>query len=134
MANPSKTGLDHIKKVERQAEALKMRRAGVAVPEIAKHFGVGPTTIYNYIQQALKETIRAPAEEIIALELLRLDDMFNGVWRDARTGDVKAINAALKIMERRARYLGLDKVVAIEPSGDAVKMLTDFMKVLRESE
>lgn len=131
MANPSKTGLDHIEKVERQAQALRMRRAGKTVKEISQHFGVGTTTIYKYIQTALKETIREPAEEIIALELLRLDAMFDGVFSDAKTGDVKAIGAALRIMERRAKYLGLDKMTQPDVSQDAVLALADLMSAIR---
>lgn len=48
------------------------------------------------------------ADEVRRLELERLNDLLAGVWQAATTGDNKSINSALRIMERRARYEGLD--------------------------
>lgn len=43
------------------------------------------------------------------LELDRLDMLQLVCWRQAKDGDMGAINTVLKIMERRAKLLGLDK-------------------------
>ena len=48
-------------------------------------------------------------EEIVELELMRLDKLQLLEWRKAQKGDGKAVQNILKIMERRASYLGLDK-------------------------
>ena len=42
------------------------------------------------------------------LDLQRLEEMYIGLGPDIRRGEIPAINAGLKIMERRARLLGLD--------------------------
>ncbi len=44
-----------------------------------------------------------------ALELQRLDALQVGLWEQALAGDVKAVNAVLRIIEQRSRLLGLDK-------------------------
>ena len=63
-----------------------------------------------------------------AIELRRLDMMLKAVSPRAMRGDVKAIGAALRISERRAKLLGLDAPVRKEctgADGDPIAMMTD---------
>lgn len=48
-------------------------------------------------------------EQHRTLELLRLDELQSGLWDRAVSGDVKAVNAVLRIIEQRSRLLGLDR-------------------------
>lgn len=57
----------------------------------------------------IKDKVREKSHEIMELELLRLDSMEMVMLDKAMGGDVKAANLVLRIMERRSRYLGLDK-------------------------
>jgi len=43
------------------------------------------------------------------LVVQRLDALQVGLWDKAVSGDVKAVNAVLRIIEQRSRLLGLDK-------------------------
>lgn len=64
------------------------------------------------VQQSLniiKKEVREKASEMIELELLRLDQLEMIMLNKAMAGDVKAANMVLRIMERRSKYLGLDK-------------------------
>lgn len=56
-----------------------------------------------------KAKTREKANELIELELMRLDNLEMVMMNKAMGGDVKAANMVLRIMERRSRYLGLDK-------------------------
>src|SRR5262249_60655880 len=63
----------------------------------------------------------AEAESLRQLELERLDAMLMGIWSAASRGDLASIDRAIKIMERRSRFLGLDapeKVAPTTPDGD----------------
>ncbi|MFJ8430480.1 hypothetical protein ACIQ9P_04150 [Kitasatospora sp. NPDC094019] len=61
---------------------------------------------------------RESIEELRALEDARLDRMFLVAYRKAvRDGDLPAIDRALRIMERRARLLGLDRPIRAEITG-----------------
>jgi hypothetical protein len=76
---------------------------------MARELGyAGPSGAYQAVIGALRETLREPAEQVRTLELERLDAMLEAVWRAALSGDLKAIDAVLKLMDRRSRYLGLD--------------------------
>ena len=50
----------------------------------------------------------AAADEFRALEQVRLDALQFALWARAEQGDLVAVDCVLKIMERRARLLGLD--------------------------
>jgi hypothetical protein len=46
----------------------------------------------------------------VSLEQARLDEMWVSVYSDFKSGNLKAVEQLLKIMERRSKLLGLDTV------------------------
>ena len=92
-------------------EALKHRAAGLNYRQIAEVTGVSPATAMKRVHSAMAELKRdnlAEAELLVTLELERLDNMLNGLWPAAFAGDCAAVDRVLRIMERRAKLLGLD--------------------------
>jgi hypothetical protein len=51
------------------------------------------------------------------LELQRLDALYLKAWEAVEEGDLPSIDRCLRIMERRAKLLGLDAAEKIEHSG-----------------
>ena len=51
------------------------------------------------------------------MTVARLDDLLASVWEDALAGDREAVVTALRIEEKRARLLGIDKLA--QPEGTA---------------
>lgn len=101
---------------ERQAAALELRLAGQEYAAIADELGyANKSGAYKAVQNALTAIIREPAEQLVTLEVARLDAMLRAVWkRIVGKGELGAIDRALKIMERRARLLGLDKPIEFD--------------------
>lgn len=101
---------------------LALRRTGMTYEKIAraavKKFGAdnlpnGWDKLYAYKDvkreiDKIRSTLREDAGEIVELELQRLDEMLVGLWAKARRGNTAAIDRVLKIMERRAKFLGID--------------------------
>lgn len=95
--------------VDRQRQAVELRKAGMGYQEISDQLGYKDASgSYRAVRAALKAAVREPARELIALEVARLDDMLKGIWVEARKGNVSKLDRVLKIMERRATLLGLD--------------------------
>ncbi|MEW1719761.1 hypothetical protein [Streptomyces sp. NPDC093109] len=64
--------------------------------------------------------MEAEADELRSVEAERLDRLFFVAYRKAvRDGELPAIDRALRIMERRARLLGLDRPAKTEITGAA---------------
>jgi DNA-binding CsgD family transcriptional regulator len=111
MANGRKTDQQRLTAQERRIKVLSLRKAGVSFRAIAETLGCSIATVHGDVQHVYAELNaqqQAEAQELRTLEAARLDDLQAGCWSRARNGDLKAIQTALRIMERRARLLGLD--------------------------
>lgn len=95
---------------EIEAQVVALRTAGRSFEQIAIEAGLsGRSQAFRVLQRALR---RHPAERVDdhrAVDLARLDVLTSVVWPRALTGDAKAVGSMLRIMERRARLLGLDR-------------------------
>lgn len=148
-------------RAERVAEALELRKAGLSFRQIeqemeARHPGLsyGKSSIERDIKNELgriKQESLETAEQVLALELLRLDDLQQAYWLYATGGEivlardesgrptkvkqvrpsVEKAELVLKIMERRAKLMGLDKV-ELRVGDPAGKPLTNGLEQLAE--
>ncbi|WP_157556254.1 helix-turn-helix domain-containing protein [Nocardia acidivorans] len=107
-----------IDKRKRMAQALQLRETGANYRQIAQALDISTSTAHAYVDEAMKELTREPAESLLALELSRLDAMLLGIWKKASRGDLQSIDRALKIMERRTKYTGLDQLAALKMAQD----------------
>ncbi|MFC5126894.1 hypothetical protein ACFPRL_27245 [Pseudoclavibacter helvolus] len=93
---------------EKRKQALELRRQGLQFDDIAKKVGyASKAAAHKAVQIAIRDITRESAEELIELELTRLDDLFAGFYEKARKGDLFAVDRALKVMDQRAKFLGL---------------------------
>lgn len=98
--------------LEREAEVLKLRRGGLTFDLIAKQLGYKHASgAHKAYLSACKRIVRADVEELRGTELDRLDLAQGALWSRVMRGEVPAVMAVLRIMERRARLLGLDQPV-----------------------
>ena len=119
----------------RQLQALELRKAGATYQAIAEQLGYAHAKgAYKAVTSALKLTLREPADELRELEVARLDAMLLPLWRRVQSGDEKAVDRVLRIMERRARLLGLDAPTRGELSGPDGKPLAVDLTTLSDEE
>lgn len=97
--------------LKRQLEALDLRMRGFSFRAIGEKLEVTHVTAYNDVMAELARLAKerdGKVEELRQLELERLDMLLKGLEPMARTGNPGAVNSYIKVMERRAKYLGLD--------------------------
>jgi hypothetical protein len=100
---------------------LDLRIRGLSYREIAKDIGISAAGVHKAVRRALAKVqgrLNESATAVLTLECERLDLMLQVVLDKALRGDLTAVAPALKIMERRARLLGLDaptQVVSLMP-------------------
>lgn len=109
MAKPQKTGSKAIQALERSMKALELRKAGATYENIAQMLGYSSkSTAFSAVNRLMQTAKREGSKEAFEIELRRLDDLFMTLWPLARQGEMPAIDRCLRIMERRAKMLGID--------------------------
>lgn len=92
--------------------AYQMRMEGNSLFEIAESLKISE----HKAAASIREVARSVAElvdtgakqEILEMELARLDAMQAPLWPQASSGDTRAVETVLKIMSHRAKITGLD--------------------------
>src|SRR5262245_60858052 len=98
-------------KRDRAVKALELRIAGATYRQIGAQLGVSECTAYYDVQDELGRLDaigKEKAERLRDLEIRRLDALTVALAPGIQSGDVRAILAAVRVMERRAKLLGLD--------------------------
>lgn len=101
----------------RRAEALRLRAAGKTYAEIACALCINESSAWRLVQREfdrLNADTRETAEQIRQVECARLDALHAALWPTAKTGNTQAIFAVLKVMDRRAKLLGLDSPAKVD--------------------
>lgn len=117
---------------ERRKRALDLRKAGATYQTIADKNGVSYSQAYKDVQHSLKGITRESAEDVLTLELERLDRLFLTHYANAIQGDTSSARIALQIMDRRSRYFGLDQSSATSNSNAVTAALLGFLQVAEE--
>ena len=100
---------------DKEAECVRLRRAGLTLDEIAIRVGYSSPASVHYALKRINERIsREDVEEIRNLESERLDLLQAANWDNAMQGDVPAGALILRVMERRAKLLGLDMPIRVQ--------------------
>lgn len=122
----SNQGLTREFLADRDLRIFKMRQAGVPTNEIARRFSMTTAAVSNAIRRQLQkmnsEALMA-YPEVLRMELERLDALQQSIWpltqhRKVRMDDgtevtvepdMKAVQTALSIMDRRSKLLGMEQ-------------------------
>jgi hypothetical protein len=112
---------------ERDSRIFKMRQAGVAIPEIAKRFGISTKVVSLAISRQLEKLNKENSlvyAEVLRMELERLDGLQAALWpltqhrkitlddgtEVAVEPDIKAVQQVLAIMNARSKLVGMGQV------------------------
>lgn len=103
-ATPSK-----IDRNRRMRDALELRKAGVPYAVIAERLGwKSPQAAYKAVKKALDTQINEPVEELRQIEIERLNHLLMLTWARIQQGDLRSVDAAMRIMERISSLRGVD--------------------------
>lgn len=111
MGPESKASKKKFTALEREREGMRLRMSGLTYAEIGKRLEITEQGAYKAIMRALgklREKVLEDADQLRALELQRLDVLFNKMYEQAERGNQGAVDRCIRIQERRAKLLGLD--------------------------
>ncbi len=120
MKPQDKTSATRLQAQQLRREVLELRLGGATITVICERLGIGRATAMRHLTKAMaeaQEQMAAPAGELRAIELQRLERMWTPVYTRAIRGDLDHVDRALKISERRAKITGIDAPTKVESSG-----------------
>lgn len=103
---------------ERRIKAFELRKAGTRYRAIGNALGISEAQAHRDVAKVLQSLVLPEGEIKMArvLEEARLDAMLFALWGSANQGHLGTIDRVLRIMERRARLLGLDAPMKVSPT------------------
>lgn len=106
MARYSKTKPETL---EKEAEVLRLRRLGFTFDQIGKQLNYSNASgAYKAYIKACHRIIYEEVEQVRNLEIDRLDMAQTAIMNKVKNGEIPAVMALIRLMERRSRLLGLD--------------------------
>lgn len=113
--NRARTSPTRVAIRDRDEQAAKLRRAGAGWDQIAQQLGYSSAGhAHDRFMILMKEYPREDIETAREVEADRLDQLQRALWPRCLQGDQGAITTALRIMDQRARLLGLNAAVRKE--------------------
>lgn len=95
--------------IEKEAKVLELRRGGLTFDLIAQRLGYASASgAYKAYQNACNRIVYDDVVETRKVEMDRLDIAQAAIWGNVVQGEVPSVIALIRIMERRAKLLGLD--------------------------
>ena len=107
---------------ERRTQVWALRLSGASVRAIAQQIGISKSRVHTIIVSEL-DNLRKERERIVDkyldMELARIDRLLLAVMPAAQQGDLDAVGEARKLIETKAKMLGLNapSVARIEHTG-----------------
>jgi hypothetical protein len=105
----ARSSASSIARAERDRDWIDLRRKGLLESEIASRYDMRQQTVSKAILKYVRNLPALAADDLRRLEAERLDALSAAVAPAIAKGDPRSIEAAVRISERRAKLLGLDK-------------------------
>lgn len=132
-ATKSTVSADDAAALAREEEALTWRQTGLSYREIGKRMGISGEGARKCVVRAmdrLRPVVEERAEEVRELELARLDIATQGLMPKVEDGNAQAVDKLVKVMERRARLLGLDAPTKSQINVDVTTLTDEQLEAL----
>ena len=135
-------GPKRISHAQKSVDILEMRRRGKTYDEIGAKYGIRACSVKKTVDKEIakiQDKLADKASALIAMELRRLDGLFEIMYNQGRQGDTQAVMACIRIMERRAKLCGIDKpeqrqVEHSGPEGKPIEVLKLDLSALSDEE
>ena len=100
--------------IDKEREIIELRTEGYVWRQIAERVGMSTAGVYKAYNRAMIRTLKPAADEMRELELDRLDTLQQTYWQPAVNGNIRAADFILRVIDKRAKILGLDAPTKIQ--------------------
>lgn len=117
MGRPAKTATANVDRAQKTEQLLQLVVAGQPVSRAAEALNLTYSTAFRWYQDALRAVYDDNTElreRTLGKELKTLEMLQRALWPAALRGHVRSVEVMLGIMDRRAKYLGLDAAIKVQ--------------------
>ena len=100
--------------VEKETTIIELRHEGYVWREIAVMVDMSVAGVAKAYKRALTRHPHATIDEHRELELDRLDNLQRTYWQPAVNGNLRAADYVLRVIDKRAKLLGLDAPLKVQ--------------------
>lgn len=117
---------------------FQMRQRGYGWKEIAEHLDYATVdaarlTYRNMVQRAAQDLSLQTKQQMLQAEVDRLDSLMAIAWVNAEAGEMKAIDTCVRIIQVRAKLLGLEEVEGAKLGNTVIITDTDTIRQMEEA-
>ena len=123
MPKHNRNSVAKLRALETSRKAFELRLGGAGYVRIGEALGMSAAGAWKAIDRhvtMIRDTLDEDTEKLRTLELARIDEIYPRFHIRAMGGDDKAAATCVRLMERRAKLMGLDAPVKSDVSGDMV--------------
>jgi hypothetical protein len=119
MSHKHPVNAQRIEVAEREAKALDLRKAGLTYDQIGAQLGgISRSRAAHIVRRALDRLVQEPGEELVKLEVERLDMLWRALLPKALAGSPRHAEVAVRILESKRKLLGVDAPVKVRSEVD----------------
>lgn len=122
----TRSGLTQAQELERTEKAVRRKAAGFSTKQIAEELNFSSEkAALKCIKRALAKRVNIAVDDYVKLDLDLLDRIQRGLLADATTGKTPAVTALLKVMDHRAKLLGMYPKAEAAETDDGIRVIID---------
>jgi len=95
---------------QRRTQVAEGLLAGLSIRQIAVEIGSSKATVQRdsvHVRKQWRTEYVDDADHYIRHDLKRVDTALTAIWPDVKRGDLPAVDRMVKLLDQRAKYLGL---------------------------
>lgn len=120
-------------RAERDRNIINDRIAGMTYPQLAEKYSLSQSTAHDIVAKHIDNTIKPAAEQLIELEVMRLDRLLLALQPRIDAGDPRSVEAAIKIGESLRKLKGIDAVAKIEVEHTMTPAVSELEERIRKA-
>ncbi len=120
-------------KAERDRNIIDDRFKGLTYAKLSEKYGIEESACYKIIKKHTDAMIKPAAEELVNLEISRLERLLTALDPKIERGDTKAIEVAIRLSESLRKLTGVDAAIKLEVEHTANSAVSALEEKLRKA-
>jgi hypothetical protein len=120
-------------KIERDRNIINDRIRGFTYAKLSEKYGIEESACYKIVKKHTDAMIKPAAEELVNLEISRLERLLTALDPKIEANDTKAIEVAIRLSESLRKLTGVDAAIKLEVEHSTSSAIAALEEKLRKA-